>query len=90
LLVEEQVVQRPAVRGTLSPGDAQLARDEQPSSGCPRLLSFAGKEAGILRQELLEDRFGLVRGFGQGFESPGLIYQEDVAHVRDSIRRPFR
>ena len=81
VLVEEQVVDRPAAGAVQRIGDAHLAPDQEPSPGRLAVDLAAGQELRVARQEILEDVFGVEAPAGE-FGEPAVLKQKDaVAHA---------
>lgn len=79
ILVEEQVVEGPAVGAVGLAGDADLAVDEEPPAGLGRVDLVAGQETGVLGQEPLEQVLGGVPLLPHLVEPAVVVEEEDAA-----------
>src|SRR5687767_793740 len=84
VLVEEQVVECPAVTAALLTRNTHLACNEQPSSRLLGINLIAGKKSRMLREQSLEKVLGVVRTLGEFPYQTALLNQVDAAVHRHS------
>lgn len=79
VLVEEEMIQGPAVGATELARDASLAVNEEPTTGDPRIDLVSREQFHVVGQERLEQRCGFVRLLGHSYETARIRQEKDPA-----------